>query len=153
MQVGSQMLHLHGLRHARAHLRGLHIISFSNSVGSRLRLRYVLVTYLFAAESLKMIGLLLASYRTDSISCSQDTCPFTAAYACTSSQPTRSSGPCVLESAWIAPTHPPPAKLRESVTAVTPRSCLSNTANRAIGSLSYMITKTFCFFLFPKQLC
>ena len=67
---------------------------------SRLRLRYVLVTYLIAAQSLKMIGLLLASYRTDGIPCSRNTCAFTAAHACTSPQPTMSSGPWVLESAW-----------------------------------------------------
>ena len=35
-----------------------------------------------------MIGLVLASYRTDSIPCSLNTCAFTAAYACTSPQPT-----------------------------------------------------------------
>ena len=39
-------------------------------------------------QSLKMIGLVLASYRTDSIPCSLNTCAFTAAHACTSPQPT-----------------------------------------------------------------
>ena len=47
-----------------------------------------------------MIGLVLASSRTDSIPCSLNTCAFTAAHACTSPQPTMSSGPWVLESAW-----------------------------------------------------
>ena len=73
--------------------------SISKSAKSRPRLRYVLVTYLFAAQWLKMLGLLLASYRTESIPCSKNTCAFTAAHACTSPQPTTSSGPWVLESA------------------------------------------------------
>ena len=51
-------------------------------------------------QSLKMTGLVLASYRTDSIPCSQTTCVVTAAHACTSPQPTMSSGPWVLESVW-----------------------------------------------------
>ena len=58
------------------------------------------MTYLPPEQSLKMTGLVLASYRTDSIPCSQTTCVVTAAHACTSPQPTMSSGPWVLESAW-----------------------------------------------------
>ena len=53
--------------------------------------------WMLAAQSLKMIGLLLASYRTDSISCSLNTCAFTAAHACTSPQPTYTM--CVLPTA------------------------------------------------------
>ena len=41
---------------------------------------------MLSAQSLKMIGLLLASYRTDSIPCGQGTCAPTTAHACTSPQ-------------------------------------------------------------------
>ena len=59
-------------------------------------------------QSLKMTGLMLASYRTDSIPCSQTTCVVTAAHACTSPQPTL----CLAHGCWnlqgIAPKHRPP---------------------------------------------
>ena len=70
-----------------------------NSLGSRLCLRSVLVTRQMTAHSLKMNGLLLASYRANSTPCSLTTCVATAACAHTSPQPTYCSGPCVLESA------------------------------------------------------
>ena len=70
-----------------------------NSVGSRLCLRRVLVTRQMTAHSLKMNGLLLASYRANSTPCSLTTCVATAACAYTSPQPTDCSGPWVLESA------------------------------------------------------
>ena len=49
-------------------------------------------------HSLKMIGLVLASYRADSIPCSLNTCAFTAAHACMSPQPTS-----VWTSLWTRP--------------------------------------------------
>ncbi len=69
-------------------------------MGSRLCLRRVLVTRQMTAHSLKMNGLLLASYRANSTPCSLTTCVATAACAYTSPQPTDCSGPWVLESAW-----------------------------------------------------
>ena len=66
------------------------------------------MTYLLPAHSFKMNGLVLASYRTDSMPCSRNACALTAAHACTSPQPTL----CLAHGCWnlqgIAPKHRPP---------------------------------------------
>ena len=58
------------------------------------------MTYLLPAHSFKMNGLVLASYRTDSMPCSTNTCVLNCSACVYVTSANMSTGPWVLESVW-----------------------------------------------------